>query len=112
MQTYIAAITGEIDTWATEVRANNRAEAVELIREVYPTQAMSKPILLDDARETANVMMQRMDADWENYHWVRETHSTEELIERYICPAEGDLEKALAEAKKTTALLDDCDVGY
>lgn len=47
----------------------------------------------------------RMDAEWENYHWVRETHDDDELAE--IIDNVGSVDAALAEAKETTDLLNE-----
>lgn len=47
----------------------------------------------------------RMDAEWETYHWVRETHDDAELAE--IIDREGSVDAALADAKDTTDLLNE-----
>ena len=107
MREYIALITGELETWTCTVRANNRNEAVGQIRELYPTQQHTLPLLVEDVRETAKVMTQRMDADWDKYHWVRETHTDDELIAGFIIPAQGNLTGALLAAKRHTDLLNE-----
>jgi hypothetical protein len=50
-------------------------------------------------------MKMRMDAEWEKYHWVRETHEDDELAA--IIDEEGSVDAALKDARETTKLLDE-----
>lgn len=56
-------------------------------------------------QEQITEMKARMDAEWEKYHWVRETHDDAELAE--IIDQEGSVDAALADAKATTDLLNE-----
>lgn len=70
-------------------------------------KALKLEILALTDPERVQQLKDRLDAEWEKVHWVRETSDDQDLA--YLIAKCGGVEYAVREARRRTRLMDGCD---